>query len=87
MNQLFEKKSKPSTYQVLLLENGKRNNVKVQEAEQVDFGAVKEHLRNGGSVFITSRSEQKILPPKRHLQHSYIQARRNMGFLFRQQLR
>ena len=87
MNQVTVKKSKLSTYQVMLLDNGKQDDVRVQEAEQVDFSAVKKHLKKGGSVFITSRAEQKIQPPKRHPQHSYVQSRRNMGFLFRQHLR
>ena len=71
-------------YQVLLFDNGEQDDVTVHEAEQVDFCAVKEHLRNGGSVFITSRQEQKIQLPKTHSQNNYIRARRNMGFLFRQ---
>lgn len=87
MNQATAKKSKPSTYQVLLLDNGEQDDVEVREAAQVDFCAVKQHLKNGGSVFITSRAEQKIQPPKTNAQNNYVTARRNMGFLFRRHLR
>ena len=38
--------------------------VEVQEAKQVDFFQVKEHLKNGGSVFITSKESQKLSYPK-----------------------
>ena len=47
-------------FQVLLLDNDANQDVEVQEAEQVDFCQVKEHLQNGGSVFITSKEAQKI---------------------------
>jgi len=56
---LMSRKIKPSIFQVLLL-NNKSQDVEVQESEQVDFSQVKEHLKNGGSVFITSKNTQKI---------------------------
>lgn len=74
-------------FQVLMLENNRSQDVLVHETEQVDFYAVKEHLQNGGSVFITSKETQKIAYPKTKAQTNYIQARRNVGLLFRQQLR
>jgi hypothetical protein len=72
---------------VLLLDNNADQDVSVQEADQVDFSVVKEHLQNGGSVFITSTDSQKIQPPKNRSQNSYLRAYRNMGFIFRQRLR
>jgi hypothetical protein len=81
------KKVESSLYQVLLLDNSKNQDVTVQEAEQVDFCVVKEHLKNGGSVFITSRTEQKISLPKSRAQINYSRSRRTMGFLFHQHLR
>jgi hypothetical protein len=81
------KKGKLSLYQVLLLDNSKNQDVTVQEAEQVDFCVVKEHLKNGGSVFITSKVNQKISLPKSRAQINYSRSRRTMGFLFHQQLR
>jgi hypothetical protein len=74
-------------FQVLLLENNASKDVLVHEAEQVDFCAVKEHLRNGGSVFITSKETQKIAYPKTKAHLNYIDARRNLGFNLRQHLR
>lgn len=74
-------------FQVLLLDNNQSQDVAVTEAEQVDFCQVKEHLQNGGSVFITSRDSQKIQYPKTKAQLNYVRARRNVGFLFRQQVR
>jgi hypothetical protein len=81
------KKGKPPTFQILLLDNDASDDVEVQEAEEVNFGKVKEHLKNGGSVFITSKEPQKTSYPKTKAQQNYSQARRNVGFLFRQQMR
>jgi len=58
------KKEKVQTFQVLLLDNDSGQDVEVEEAEQVDFARVQEHLASGGSVFITSKNSQKITPPK-----------------------
>jgi hypothetical protein len=82
-----KKTCKPSTFQVLLLDNNPSQDVEVQEAEQVDYSAVKEHLRNGGSVFITSKRTQKITYPKSNSQANYSRSRRTLGSLFHQQLR
>jgi hypothetical protein len=78
---------KPSLFQVLLLDNNPSQDVEVQEAEQVDFGVVKEHLRNGGSVFITSKDTQKIQYPKTKAQTNYSRSRRTLGSLFHRNLR
>ena len=51
-------------YQVLLLNNGKSQDVKVQETELIDFRQVEDYLRHGGSVFITSKRSQKLAPPR-----------------------
>ena len=57
------KKMKTTTFQVLLLDNDASEDVEVHEAEEVNFVQVKEHLKNGGSVFITSKDSQKQLYP------------------------
>jgi hypothetical protein len=51
-------------FQVLLLNNDTSQEVEVQEGKYVDFLKVQEHLAHGGSVFITSKSSQKLLLPK-----------------------
>ena len=58
------RKTKTPMFQVLLLDNGASDDVEVQEADQVDFFQVRQHLKNGGSVFITSKDSQKQLYPK-----------------------
>lgn len=83
----MNKKTKPSIFQVLLLDNNSSQDVEVKESEQVDFCQVKEHLKNGGSVFITSKDTQKLTYPKTKAQQNYSRSRRNYGFLFRQQMR
>ncbi len=83
----MNKQTKPSMFQVLLLDNDESQDVEVREAEQVDFGQVKEHLRNGGSVFITSKEVQKVRFPKSKSQANYARSRKTMGLLFRQQMR
>jgi hypothetical protein len=58
------KKGNPKVFQVLLLNNDKSQEVEVQDTEQVDFFRIDEHLKQGGSVFITSKGSQKIATPK-----------------------
>jgi len=53
------KKTKTTMFQVLLLDNNAAEEVKVHEAKHVNFVQVKEHLKTGGSVFITSKDSQK----------------------------
>ncbi|HMK94630.1 MAG TPA: hypothetical protein VK536_04425 [Candidatus Limnocylindrales bacterium] len=74
-------------FQVLLLDNDGSEDVEVQEAGHVDFLQVKKHLKNGGSVFITTKDTQKQLYPKAKAQLNYSKSRRNIGALFRQRLR
>ena len=83
----LKKRIKPSVFQVLLIDNDASDDVEVQEAKQVDFCQVKEHLKNGGSVFITSKGSQKLSFPKAKAQQNYSRSRRTCGFLFRQQMR
>ena len=55
------REDKPRMFQVLLLDNDESEDVKVEEAEHVDFERIEEHLAHGGSVFITSKRSQKIM--------------------------
>lgn len=71
------KKMKEPMYQVLLLDNDTSDEVEVQEADQVNFFQVKEHLKNGGSVFITSKHSQKQFYPKEKALRNYVKSRRN----------
>jgi len=77
------KKTKPLVYQVLLLENDKSDDVEVQEADQVDFFLIEQHLKNGGSVFITAKESQKLINPKTRAQENYSKSRRNYCMPFR----
>jgi hypothetical protein len=63
-------------YQILFLTNGKRQRVFVDEADELDFQVLKEHLRCGESVFITSRKEQKLKTSKRMLMQTRMGTRR-----------
>jgi hypothetical protein len=81
------KTGKPSQFQVLLLDNDASQDVEVWEAEDVDFCHVKKHLRNGGSVFITSRASQKIRVPQPTAQVNYNRSRKTLGLLFHQHMR
>jgi hypothetical protein len=70
-NPLSDKKTNPSVFQVLLIDNDASDYVEVQEAMQIDFCQVSEHLKNGGSVFITSKDSQKVVYPKVHARSNY----------------
>lgn len=74
-------------FQVLLLDNDSSYDVKVTETEEVNFGRVKEHLRNGGSVFITSNDTQKISYHRTKAQQNFCKSRQNTGYLFQKYLR
>lgn len=52
--------SKPQVFQALFLSNDKTERVEVLEDERIDFTRVQEHLESGGSIFITSKSSQKL---------------------------
>jgi hypothetical protein len=84
---IANKKAKAPLFQILLLDNDSCEDVEVQEAEQVNFNQVKEHLRHGGSVFITSKDSQKQIYPKCRAQANYNKSRRNYGVIFHQSLR
>ena len=83
----LKKKNKPSVFQVLFLDKDNSEDVEVQEAKKVNIFQVKEHLKNGGSVFITSKGSEKLSFPKAKAQQNYSRSRRTCGFLFRQHLR
>lgn len=64
MQEILEvKRVKSRVFQVLLLHNDASQDVELQEAEEVDFSRVQEHLKKGGTVFITSKNSQKIKMP------------------------
>ncbi|MCW4055120.1 MAG: hypothetical protein NWE84_09445 [Candidatus Bathyarchaeota archaeon] len=54
---------KSELFQVLLLHDD--DFVEVKEARKIDFIEVRNHLLIGGSVFITSKTSQKLRVPKR----------------------
>lgn len=83
-NVLSDKKTNQSVFQVLLLDNGASDYVKVQEAKQVDFCLVNEHLKNGGSVFITSKDSQKLVYSKSYAQSNFSKSRKNCRAFFQQ---
>jgi hypothetical protein len=58
------KSAKSRVFQVMLLHNDANQDVEVQEANEVDFLRVHDHLERGGSVFITSRNSQKLKMPE-----------------------
>ena len=58
------KPEKTQTFQIMLLRNNADQEVEVHEAEKVDFLRIQEHLKEGGSVFITSKCSQKLSKPK-----------------------
>ena len=65
LSELVEfKGEKPQTFQVVFLRNDCSQEVEVQEAEQVDFLKIQEHLERGESVFITSKASQKLKAPR-----------------------
>ena len=87
MTNVLKKRIKSSVFQVLLLDNDESEDVEIQEAKQVDFFQVKEHLKKGGSVFITSKGSQKTSYLKTKAQQNYSKSRKTYRLFFRQHLR
>ena len=54
---------KECTFQTMLLKNDASREVEILEDREVDFGIIQEHLRQGDSVFITSKPAQKLTMP------------------------
>lgn len=66
LSELVEiKREKLQTFQVVFLRNDCSQEVEVHEAEQVDFLKIQEHLKQGESVFITSKNSQKLKAPRK----------------------
>jgi hypothetical protein len=61
---LRSKEEKSHEFQVLFLRNDSTQQVEVQDVQEVDFFKVQEHLKQGESVFITSKKSQKLKFPK-----------------------
>jgi hypothetical protein len=57
-----DKRQKPRLFQALFLSNDRSREVMVLEDDYIDFEEVQKHLDNGGSIFITSKNSQKLLP-------------------------
>jgi hypothetical protein len=76
-------REKPRVFQVLLLRNDASQEVEVQEAEEVDFLRVQEHLKRGGSVFITSKNSQKLyVPEEKKKAHRNTNELKTVAFYF-----
>ncbi len=76
------KDEKACTFQVMLLRNDESREVEVHEEAEVDFSRIQYHLNRGGSVFITSRSSQKIHPPLQNKPHKRRSANTVTAFYF-----
>jgi len=64
LRELFDLRNEQNlTFQVMLLRNDSSDQVEIHEEMEVDFPRIQEHLKCGGSVFITSKPSQKIAPP------------------------
>lgn len=67
---LEAKREKLRVFQVLLLHNDASEEVEILEAEEVDFPRIQDHLKEGGSVFVTSKNSQKLpMPTEQEARH------------------
>ena len=70
------------TATLLLLNNDARQEVEVQEGKHVDFLKVQEYLAHGGSVFITSKNSQKLLPKEEKAHRNKNKSRKAASLYF-----
>jgi hypothetical protein len=79
---LKNKKTKERCYEVLFLQNNANEDVEVHQVKHVDFLTVKERLEQGESVFITSRSAQKLVPSSKKSKTRSLETRMVTAFNF-----
>ena len=79
---LETKKVKSRNYEVLFLRNDRDQNVEVHEVKKVDFLAVKERLERGESVFITSKTSQKVMSPTQKIKTRSVKTKLVTAFHF-----
>jgi len=73
---------KEQCYEVLFLQNGANEDVEVHQVKHVDFLTVKERLERGESVFITSKSAQKLVPTTKKVKHRSVETKMVTAFHF-----
>jgi hypothetical protein len=84
----FNNKNKQPVFQVLLIDNDETEDVQVEEAQKVNYFKVKEHLKQGGSVFITTNNKQKLIEQKTaKTKQSYVKAQRTYGRIMKAHLK
>jgi hypothetical protein len=60
MRNFFEVHEEKPLFQLFFLKDDEDESVEVEEVEEIDFGEVKKRLKQGESVFITSKRKQKL---------------------------
>ena len=60
MRNFFEAHEEKPLFQLFYLKDDENESVEVEEVEEIDFGEVKKRLKQGESVFITSKRKQKL---------------------------
>ena len=84
LQEMFDvKREKVCVFQMLLLNNDASQDVEVQEADEVDFFRIQDHLERGGSVFITSKNAQKLkMPEEKEKTHKNAKKMRTLKAFF-----
>ena len=77
-----EKANRQRKFQILFLRNDASQEVEVHEVKHVDFFTVQERLEHGESVFITSKSPQKIKGAKNVSEPKSIKTKLATAFSF-----
>ena len=57
----FEIQEEKPLFQVIFLKNDISQSVWVEEADEINFSEIRRHLKNGESVFITSKRKNKLM--------------------------
>jgi len=60
LRNFFEVNEEKPRFQLFFLKDDEDESVEVEEVEEIDFGEVKKRLKQGESVFITSKRKQKL---------------------------
>jgi hypothetical protein len=69
-------------FQILFLRNDASQQVEVYDVKRVDFQTIQERLKQGESVFITSKPTQKVTGPKPKADRRSLKTRVATAFAF-----
>jgi len=61
LSDVFEIQDEKPLFQVIFLKNDVYQSVWIEEVDEINFSEIREHLKKGESIFITSKPKNKLI--------------------------